>query len=63
MFQLKSCFSLTDSGVVWRQHSDLLDLHQSRVSIIELHEDLVISHGHHLGVGADDGAGEEADVG
>ncbi len=63
-FNLK-CFSssFTDSGVVWRQHSYLLHLHEPGVAVVELYEDLVVGHGHVLGVGGDDGAGEQADVG
>ena len=64
-FQFKAFLTsyITDSGVIWRQHSDLLDLHQSGVAVVELDQDLVVGHGHVLGVGGDDGPGEEADVG
>ena len=55
--------SFTDSGVVWGQHPNLLDLHQPGVAVVELDKDLVVGHGHVLGVGGDDGAGEQADVG
>ena len=55
--------SFTDSGVVWRQHPDLLDLHKPGVAIVELDKDLVVGHGHVLRVGGDYSAGEQADVG